>query len=161
MRYLITLFFCFQWGLLCSQQEQPTKKLSIESYRDPYFEGHPVYKSLEIRYPITDNTVIELRGLNQQNAAFRRLNARLILKQRLLNRVMGVIGYENEWDLTNPNWQQETSKSIYIGLEYVPKSNLSIHAGLRKFINQPNFKPLGTESNTAKSQFNLGSKLKF
>lgn len=155
--YLFLLSFFFGWG----QQESPLDNLIIESFGYPDFEDNSTYGEFEILYPLGKTTFIGLRGLNQQNAVFRRLNTRFMIKQRLARKLLGVGGYELEWDLTNPDWKSDASKSIYLGIEYEPKPNLTIDAGIRNFLNRPNFNPLGTEKSNAKAQWSVGSKLKF
>ena len=154
---LIFVYFCFGWG----QEENPLDDLVIESFGYPDFGDNSTYGEFEVLYPLGEDTFVGLRGLNQQNAAFRRINARLMIKRRLAKKLLGVTGYEIEWDLTDPDWKQDSSKSLYLGIEYEPKPNLSINAGIRSFLNKSNFNPLGTEKGNAKAQWTIGSKLKF
>ena len=161
MKRLLTCLLLFSFGPGWCQQESPLDNLVIESFGCPDFGDRSMYREFEILYPLGEGTFVGLRGLNQQNVAFRRLNARLMIKQRIARRLLGVAGYEVEWDLTNPDGKQDASKSLYLGIEYEPTSNLTIDAGMRSFLNQPGFNPLGTEKSTAKAQWSLGSKLKF
>lgn len=161
MKRLLTCLLLSSFGFIWGQQENPFDKLTIESFGYPDFGDNSAYGEFEVLYPLGEGTVVGLRGLNQQNAAFRRFNARFMVKQRLAKQLFGVAGYESEWDLTNPAWKQDASKSIYLGIEYEPKPNLIINASIRNFLNQPGFSPLGTEKNNAKAQWSVGSKLKF
>ncbi|MEM1260500.1 MAG: hypothetical protein AAGH81_18395, partial [Bacteroidota bacterium] len=157
LTYLFWLSFCVGW----SQQESPLDNLVIESFGYPDFGDNSIYGEFEALYPLGNETSVGLQGLNQQNAAFRRLNARLTVEQRLARMLLGVVGYGAEWDLTNPDWKRDASTSFYLGMEYEPKPNLSINAGIRSFLNQPGFNPLGTEKGNANAQWSIGSKLKF
>ncbi|MEO0570118.1 MAG: hypothetical protein AAF039_00335 [Bacteroidota bacterium] len=161
MKRLLTYLLLFSFCFVCSQQESPLNNLVIESFGYPDFGDNSTYGEFEVLYPLGDGTFVGLRGLNEQNAAFRRLNARLMIKQRLVGNLLGVAGYETEWDLTNPDWKRDASTSLYLGMEYEPKSHLSINMGMRSFLNQPGFNPLGTERNTTKAQWSFGSRFKF
>ena len=159
-RLLACIFLCslyFGWG----QQESPSESLMIESFGYPDFGDNSSYGEFQVLYPLGEKTSVGVWGLNQQNAAFRRFNARFIIKQRLARRILGTAGYETEWDLTSPDWKQDANKSLYIGIEYEPKPNLSINAGIRNLLNQSGFNPLGAEKSNTRAQWSVGSKLKF
>ncbi|MEM8928252.1 MAG: hypothetical protein AAGC45_08605 [Bacteroidota bacterium] len=161
MKRLLVFLFLFSLYFGRSQKESPLNNLVIESFGYPDFGDNSIYGEFEALYPLGNETFVGLQGLNQQNAAFRRLNARLTVEQRLARKLLGVVGYGAEWDLTNPAWKRDASTSFYLGMEYEPKPNLSINAGIRSFLNQPGFNPLGTEKGNAKAQWSFGSKLKF
>ena len=160
VRFPIVLFlFVFYFGW--SQQESPLENLSIDSFKYPDFGDGSQYGNFELRYPITEGTTLGLYGINQQNYAFRRFNSRIFLNHELTKGLRAVIGYEMEWDLTRPDWKQDNSKSMFLGVEYEPKPNLLINMGIRNFFNEPDFNPLGTMNKKTNAQFTFGSRLKF
>ncbi|UOY05654.1 hypothetical protein L0P88_17075 [Muricauda sp. SCSIO 64092] len=162
MKLFLVTFSLFVSFALWSQRESPLNRIAIESFGYPDFGGRSSYGDFLILYPIGESTSVGFRGLNQQNAIFGRFNLRAMARQRIAKNFFAEGGYEMEWDLTELDRSiDNTSKSLYFGVEYEAKPNLLFNAGFRTFMNETGFNPLGTERSDAKSQLQLGSKIKF
>jgi len=147
----------FAW----SQFEYPTDNVIIEDFAYPDFGDGSFYGDFLMLYPLGERTFVGAGGKLQQNMLFNRFNLQLMAKQRIVRKLFLQTGLEIEWDLNQPMLGQTPSTSTFFGLEYKPKPNISIHSGLRIFINESSFNPLGTERSDARSQWENGVKIKF
>ena len=163
MKLFLVTFSLFVSFALWSQRESPLNRIAIESFGYRDFGGKYSYGDFLILYHIGESTSVGFRGLNQQNVIFGRFNLRVMARQRIAKNFFAEGGYEMEWDLTEPADRSidNTSRSLYLGVEYEAKPNLLFNAGFRTFTNEAGFNPLGAERSDAKSQLQLGSKIKF
>ncbi len=161
MKRLLLGFWLLSFSHSWSQLEYPVKELIVEDFAYPDFGDGSFYGNFSILYPLTKSTLLGVRGSLQQNILFNRFNLQLMARQRILEKLYGVGGLEVEWDLNQSFLGQKPSDAAFLGLEYQPKSNISINSGLRMFLNEPSFNPLGTERTDAKTQWNSGFKVKF
>ncbi len=159
-RLLLILFLScisYSWG----QFEYPTDNVIIDDFAYPDFGDGSFYGDFMILYPLGESTFLGVRGALQQNIIFNRFNLELMVQQRIVRKLYLRTGMEIELDLNQSILGQTPSASTFFGLEYKPKPNISIHSGLRIFLNRPSFNPLGTERSDARSQWENGIKIKF